>query len=169
MGPPPLDYFCDYLFNTQSSRLTVSGLFALKYCASFETKFMNIGCTVAKLHINFYMHIGSKYCSFSWVMYKSYGKRCFLLKFSFIVFSSEGYMCVFTSFNPHLSAHKQISTLRTIHEQLTRLLSPGEQEEVRLKDAFSAFSGLNPLQYNPYTEPQWRAAVTQYERGNTGI
>ena len=30
---------------------------------------------------------------------------------------------------------------------------------------FSPFSGLNPLHPNPYTEPLWRAAVTQYERG----
>ena len=29
------------------------------------------------------------------------------------------------------------------------------------------FTGLNPLQHNPYTEPLWRAAVTQYERGVT--
>ncbi|XP_063970614.1 cytoplasmic dynein 2 heavy chain 1 [Lytechinus pictus] len=59
---------------------------------------------------------------------------------------------------------QEISTLRTIHEQVVRLLSKGEQEEVRIKDVFSAFSGLNPLQYNPYTEPHWRAAVSQYER-----
>ena len=25
--------------------------------------------------------------------------------------------------------------------------------------------GLQPLQHNPYTEPLWRAAVAQYERG----
>jgi dynein heavy chain 2 len=24
--------------------------------------------------------------------------------------------------------------------------------------------GLNPVQYNPYTEPLWRAAVKQFER-----
>ncbi|XP_071483964.1 LOW QUALITY PROTEIN: cytoplasmic dynein 2 heavy chain 1-like [Diadema antillarum] len=59
---------------------------------------------------------------------------------------------------------QEIATLRTIHEQMMRLLSAGEQEEVRLKDVFSAFSGLNALQYNPYTEPMWRAAVAQFER-----
>ena len=26
-------------------------------------------------------------------------------------------------------------------------------------------TGLDPLQYNPYTEPLWRAAVSQYNRG----
>ena len=27
------------------------------------------------------------------------------------------------------------------------------------------YTGLQPLQHNPYTEPLWRAAVTQYEKG----
>ena len=27
------------------------------------------------------------------------------------------------------------------------------------------FQGLQPLQHNPYTEPLWKAAVAQYERG----
>ena len=26
-------------------------------------------------------------------------------------------------------------------------------------------AGLHPLQHNPYTEPLWRAAVAQYDRG----
>ncbi len=29
----------------------------------------------------------------------------------------------------------------------------------------SLLTGLQPLQHNPYTEPLWRAAVAQYERG----
>ncbi|XP_033109038.1 cytoplasmic dynein 2 heavy chain 1-like [Anneissia japonica] len=64
-----------------------------------------------------------------------------------------------------LSARLQeVMTLRSIHEQLIRLLSAGEQQELRTGDAFSPFAGLNPLQYNPYTQPLWRAAVSQYER-----
>ncbi|XP_033632471.1 cytoplasmic dynein 2 heavy chain 1-like isoform X2 [Asterias rubens] len=64
-----------------------------------------------------------------------------------------------------LSARLQeIATLRTVHEQLVRLLSTGEQHELRTADAFTPFAGLNALQYNPYTEPIWRAAVTQYHR-----
>lgn len=39
-----------------------------------------------------------------------------------------------------------------------------EQKELRVEDAFSPFMGLNPLQYNPYTQPLWTAAVSQYER-----
>ena len=29
----------------------------------------------------------------------------------------------------------------------------------------TACAGLQPLQHNPYTEPLWKAAVAQYERG----
>ncbi|XP_065833043.1 cytoplasmic dynein 2 heavy chain 1-like isoform X2 [Oscarella lobularis] len=59
---------------------------------------------------------------------------------------------------------EEISTLRTVHEHLVRLLSSQESDELRTSEAFSAFSGLNPLQYNPYTQPLWTAAVSQYER-----
>jgi dynein heavy chain 2 len=44
-----------------------------------------------------------------------------------------------------------------------RLLSRKEQEELRTNDTFKPFLGLNPIQYNPYTEPLWRAAVKQFE------
>ena len=59
----------------------------------------------------------------------------------------------------------QVLTLRTVHEQLVRLLSTTERQLLRTSEAFSPFSGLNALHHNPYTEPLWRAAVTQYERG----
>ena len=55
--------------------------------------------------------------------------------------------------------------MRTVHEQLVRLLSSSERQQLRTSEAFGPFSGLNPLHHNPYTEPLWRAAVTQYERG----
>jgi len=43
-------------------------------------------------------------------------------------------------------------------------MTASEQKELRVEEAFSPFLGLNPLQYNPYTQPLWQAAVTQYER-----
>ena len=58
----------------------------------------------------------------------------------------------------------QIRSIRGVHEQLLRLLSSSEQKELRVGEAFSPFAGQNPLQYNPYTEPLWRAAVDQYDR-----
>lgn len=59
----------------------------------------------------------------------------------------------------------KVLTLRTVHEQLVRLLSTSERQQLRTSEAFLPFSGLNPLHHNPYTEPLWRAAVAQYERG----
>ena len=55
-------------------------------------------------------------------------------------------------------------TLRTVHEQLTHLLSVAECQQLKTSEAFLPFSGLNPLHCNPYTEPLWRAAVVQYEK-----
>ncbi|KAK7489861.1 hypothetical protein BaRGS_00018883, partial [Batillaria attramentaria] len=59
---------------------------------------------------------------------------------------------------------EEILSLRTVHEQLLRLLTGPEQKELGVGDAFTPFLGLNPLQYNPYTQPLWAAAVAQYER-----
>ncbi|RXG65514.1 Cytoplasmic dynein 2 heavy chain 1, partial [Armadillidium vulgare] len=56
----------------------------------------------------------------------------------------------------------KILSLRTLHKQITRLLSSSEQEELKTSDAFKPFAGLKPLQYNPYTEPLWEAAVSQF-------
>ncbi|XP_041357041.1 cytoplasmic dynein 2 heavy chain 1-like isoform X2 [Gigantopelta aegis] len=59
---------------------------------------------------------------------------------------------------------EEILSIRTVHEQLLRLLGSQEQHELRVNEAFTPFLGLNPLQYNPYTQPVWAAAVSQYER-----
>ncbi|XP_066286377.1 cytoplasmic dynein 2 heavy chain 1-like isoform X1 [Branchiostoma lanceolatum] len=58
---------------------------------------------------------------------------------------------------------EEIQTLRTVNAQLLQLLTTDEQQQLKAQDAFSPFSSLNPLQYNPYTQPQWKAAVGQYE------
>ncbi|TRY75069.1 hypothetical protein TCAL_08574 [Tigriopus californicus] len=57
---------------------------------------------------------------------------------------------------------KEIHSLRTLHKQLTQLLSNAEQEELKTSKSFEPFADLNPVQYNPYTEPQWQAAVAAY-------
>jgi len=59
----------------------------------------------------------------------------------------------------------EIASLRALHQQLTQLLSTQEQEELATARAFEPFESLNPAQYNPYTEPRWRAAVTRFENG----
>ena len=59
----------------------------------------------------------------------------------------------------------QLLTIRTVHEQLIRLLPAADQEALNLSASFTPFTGLQPLLHNPYTEPLWAAAVAQYERG----
>ncbi|XP_028975291.2 cytoplasmic dynein 2 heavy chain 1 isoform X3 [Esox lucius] len=58
----------------------------------------------------------------------------------------------------------EVITIRTVHEKLLRLLPGGNQQALASASIFEPFSGLNPLHYNPYTEPLWRAAVAQFER-----
>ncbi|KAI3354358.1 hypothetical protein L3Q82_018881, partial [Scortum barcoo] len=58
----------------------------------------------------------------------------------------------------------EVVTLRMVHEKLRRLLPGGKQQALTSDRVFEPFSGLNPLHYNPYTEPLWRAAVAQFER-----
>ncbi|NWH43496.1 DYHC2 protein, partial [Fregata magnificens] len=58
----------------------------------------------------------------------------------------------------------EVLTVRTVHEKLTFLLPAGEQNALHLAQVFEPFAGLNPVHYNPYTEPLWKAAVCQYER-----
>ncbi|XP_056467776.1 cytoplasmic dynein 2 heavy chain 1 isoform X1 [Gadus chalcogrammus] len=58
----------------------------------------------------------------------------------------------------------EVVTLRTVYEKLLRLLPGGKQQALSPERVSEPFSGLNPLHYNPYTEPLWRAAVYQFER-----
>ncbi|XP_029026743.1 cytoplasmic dynein 2 heavy chain 1 isoform X2 [Betta splendens] len=58
----------------------------------------------------------------------------------------------------------EVVTLRVVHEKLLRMLPGGKQQALTADRVFEPFSGLNPLLYNPYTEPLWRAAVAQFER-----
>ncbi|XP_075274100.1 cytoplasmic dynein 2 heavy chain 1 isoform X3 [Opisthocomus hoazin] len=58
----------------------------------------------------------------------------------------------------------EVLGVRTLHEKLTFFLPAGEQNALHLAQVFEPFAGLNPVHYNPYTEPLWKAAVSQYER-----
>ncbi|EMP37963.1 Cytoplasmic dynein 2 heavy chain 1 [Chelonia mydas] len=58
----------------------------------------------------------------------------------------------------------EVLTIRMLHEKLAYFLPMGEQQTLHLAQVFEPFACLNPVHYNPYTEPLWRAAVSQYER-----
>ena len=55
-------------------------------------------------------------------------------------------------------------TIRAVYEQLCRLLTSQEQQDLRISEAFHVFKSINPVQYNPYTEPQWKAKCDQYDK-----
>ncbi|KAG5188874.1 hypothetical protein JKP88DRAFT_287142 [Tribonema minus] len=59
---------------------------------------------------------------------------------------------------------EEVMRLRTTHEELSRLLTPDEAQQLGAEVLFRPFASVSPLRYNPYTEPQWRAAVTEFER-----
>jgi hypothetical protein len=39
-----------------------------------------------------------------------------------------------------------------------------EQDDQAKANYFNCFDGIEPLQYNPFTEPAWQEAVQQYNR-----
>ncbi|KAM5224141.1 cytoplasmic dynein 2 heavy chain 1 isoform 4-T5 [Hipposideros larvatus] len=59
---------------------------------------------------------------------------------------------------------EEVLAVRTIHEKILYFLPAGEEKITCLARVFEPFTGLNPVQYNPYTEPLWKAAVSQYEK-----
>ncbi|XP_069747277.1 cytoplasmic dynein 2 heavy chain 1 isoform X4 [Narcine bancroftii] len=58
---------------------------------------------------------------------------------------------------------EEILTCRSVYEKLMRLLPVGEQQLLHNAQVFEPFAGVNPVQFNPYTEPLWKAAVAQFE------
>ncbi|XP_072546992.1 cytoplasmic dynein 2 heavy chain 1 isoform X2 [Salminus brasiliensis] len=58
---------------------------------------------------------------------------------------------------------EEVLQIRAVQEKLQHLLS-ARQQQVSAVRVFEPFTGLNPVLYNPYTEPLWRAAVSQFER-----
>ncbi|XP_073674385.1 cytoplasmic dynein 2 heavy chain 1-like [Garra rufa] len=58
---------------------------------------------------------------------------------------------------------EEVVQVRSVCEKLQRLLSGGKQQ-VSAARVYQPFTGLNPIHYNPYTEPLWRAAVSQFDR-----
>ncbi|KAM9321467.1 cytoplasmic dynein 2 heavy chain 1 [Gastrophryne carolinensis] len=58
---------------------------------------------------------------------------------------------------------EEVLTIRMLQEKLCHFL-PSSDDHQRYGKVLEPFSGLSPVHYNPYTEPLWRAAVSQYER-----
>ena len=61
-----------------------------------------------------------------------------------------------------LSRLEELLKFRSLHEQAQEMLTRDEASESELLSAFQSFSGLSPLQPNPYTEPLWLSAVAHF-------
>ena len=63
-----------------------------------------------------------------------------------------------------LARLEDIVRVRTTHEELLRLMTPQEQEDMHVSDTFAPFRDITALQCNPYTQDTWTQAVEGYER-----
>eukprot|EP01116_Phalansterium_solitarium_P024805 TRINITY_DN91_c0_g1_i4.p1 TRINITY_DN91_c0_g1~~TRINITY_DN91_c0_g1_i4.p1 ORF type:complete len:4085 (+),score=2013.94 TRINITY_DN91_c0_g1_i4:171-12425(+) len=63
----------------------------------------------------------------------------------------------------------EIRSIRTIQDQLGRLLAPEEQKELKMDQAFAAFSSQKPLNTELTAVPAWRNAVKSYENATSNI
>ena len=78
--------------------------------------------------------------------------------YQFHLFYQETQWCIIVFYRL-----KEVLSLRTLHKQLSQLLSLSEQDEMKMSKSFEPFDKSIPTQYSPYTEPLWRAAVSQFE------
>jgi dynein heavy chain 2 len=57
----------------------------------------------------------------------------------------------------------QIITIRSTYEQTLRFNPSLNKENFSVTKVFAPFFNLNPIQFNPYTDPQWNSAMNQFE------
>jgi hypothetical protein len=51
-----------------------------------------------------------------------------------------------------------------MHAVLRDISIKTQARQLGASGLFEPFAAVAPLRYNPYTEPQWRAAVAEFER-----
>ncbi|CAF0769940.1 unnamed protein product [Adineta steineri] len=57
----------------------------------------------------------------------------------------------------------QIISIRSSYDQSLRFNPSMNKENFSPNIVFAPFSNLNPIQFNPYTDPQWNSAMDQFE------
>ena len=58
---------------------------------------------------------------------------------------------------------EQVGRLRSMHEELLRLLSSSDRRQLDVDNMFKPFEGKKPLHYSAYTDAKWQRAVKAYE------
>ena len=84
----------------------------------------------------------------------------------FFISVTYSYLCYFMIDS---SFSLDIFCLISKSTSLPRLLSESEQVQLNTATAFAPFSQLNALYNTPFTLSKWRAAVSQYERGEFNL
>ena len=57
----------------------------------------------------------------------------------------------------------QIISIRSTYEQSLRIHPSMSKDSFSVSRVFAPFFNLNPIQFNPYTDPQWNSAMDQFE------
>ncbi|XP_075248310.1 cytoplasmic dynein 2 heavy chain 1-like [Convolutriloba macropyga] len=57
---------------------------------------------------------------------------------------------------------KEIMSCRVLHQQLSWLLDDTEQSQYDISSFFEPFHALDPVMYNPFTQPLWEAALQSF-------
>ncbi len=57
----------------------------------------------------------------------------------------------------------QIISIRSSYEQSLRFNSSTHKDDFSANTVFAPFFNLNPIQFNPYTDPQWNSAMSEFE------
>lgn len=63
----------------------------------------------------------------------------------------------------------EIMTVRSSYDQAIRFNPSLAKENLTASRVFSPFSNLNPIQFSPYTDEQWKAAIDEYETSMANI
>ena len=58
---------------------------------------------------------------------------------------------------------EQVGRLRSMHEELLRLVSSSDRRQLDIDNMFKPFEGMRPLSYSAYTDSKWQRAVRAYE------
>ena len=58
---------------------------------------------------------------------------------------------------------EQVGRLRSMHEELLRLVTSSDRRQLDIDNMFKPFEGMRPLSYSAYTDSKWQRAVRAYE------
>jgi dynein heavy chain 2, cytosolic len=64
---------------------------------------------------------------------------------------------------------QEIVSIRSSYDQVLRLDTSIDKNDFSPTKIFGVFANINPIQFNAYTDPEWKAAINEYERVTSDI